>query len=209
MRSASLALLVATAFPLAPSAAQAQGATPRPAPTVAAPPAAPTPIHRFGWVLEGGVEYGGEVLVTLLFDDGSEQEILAGQGGSVAFGVDYRSSRVPQLGLRATAGVKFTTNASSNADISFVRVPLEVVGSYHFAKDWRAGAGLAYHTGVRFDGDDFVPDVDFDPAAGATIELGWKAFALTYTAIEYTANGGSIDASSFGLSATWVFGKRY
>jgi hypothetical protein len=160
-------------------------------------------------VLEGGVEYGGEVLVTLLFDDGSEQEILAGQGGSVAFGVDYRSSRMPQLGLRATAGVKFTTNASSNADISFVRVPLEVVGSYHFAKDWRVGAGLAYHTGVRFDGDDFVPDVDFDPAAGATIELGWKAFALTYTAIEYTANGGSIDASSFGLSATWVFGKRY
>lgn len=35
-----------------------------------APP--PAGIHRFGWVLEGGVEYGGEVLVTLLFDDGSE-----------------------------------------------------------------------------------------------------------------------------------------
>lgn len=168
----------------------------------------PAGIHRFGWVLEGGVEYGGEVLVTLLFDDGSEQEILAGQGGTVAFGFDYRPARMPQLGLRTTAGVKFTSNASSNADISFIRIPVEVVGSYHFARDWRVGAGLAYHTGVAFNGDGFVPDVDFDPATGATLELGWKAFALTYTAIEYTANGGSIDASSFGLSASWVFGKR-
>ena len=172
-----------------------------------APP--PAGIHRFGWVLEGGVEYGGEVLVTLLFDDGSEQEILAGQGGTVAFGFDYRPARMPQLGLRTTAGVKFTSNASSNADISFIRIPVEVVGSYYFARDWRVGAGLASHTGVAFNGDGFVPDVDFDPATGATLELGWKAFALTYTAIEYAANGGSIDASSFGLSLSRAFGKRY
>lgn len=127
----------------------------------------------------------------------------------MAFGFDYRPARMPQLGLRTTAGVKFTSNASSNADISFIRIPVEVVGSYYFARDWRVGAGLAYHTGVAFNGDGFVPDVDFDPATGATLELGWKAFALTYTAIEYAANGGSIDASSFGLSVSWVFGKRY
>lgn len=213
MRLALLSLVAAVAS-LHPAAARSQQPSPTAIPLdraidEAAPKGSAPSVHRFGWVLEGGIEYGGDVLVTLLFDDGSEQEILAGQGGSVAFGVDYRPPRMPQLGLRATAGVKFTSNASSNADISFVRFPLEVVGSYHFAKDWRAGAGLAYHVGTSFNGDGFVPDVDFDPAAGATLELGWKAFALTYTAIEYTAGGGSLDASAIGLSATWVFGKRY
>lgn len=213
MRFAALALSATVAL-LQPTVAQAQQPTPTTTPsgevtTDGAPKVSASSVHRFGWVLEGGIEYGGDVLITLLFDDGSEQDILAGQGGTVAFGFDYRPARMPQLGLRTTAGVKFTSNASSNADISFLRIPVEVVGSYYFAKDWRAGAGLAYHTGVSFNGDGFVPDVDFDPAAGATIELGWKAFALTYTAIEYTAGGGSLDASSFGLSASWVFGKRY
>lgn len=212
MRLALLSLVAAVAS-FHPAAARSQQPSPKAIPldrTIdEAPPKGSAPsVHRFGWVLEGGIEYGGEVLVTLLFDDGSEQDILAGQGGTVAFGFDYRPARMPQLGLRTTAGVKFTSNASSNADISFIRIPVEVVGSYYFARDWRVGAGLAFHTGVSFNGDSFVPDIAFDPATGATLELGWKAFALTYTAIEYTANGGSIDASSFGLSASWVFGKR-
>lgn len=170
-------------------------------------PAQPAP-YKFGWVADFTFEYGGDVLVTLLFDDGSEQEIRAGQGGTASFGFDYRPARLPQVGLRTTAGIKFTSNASENADISFLRFPIEVVGSYYLPNDWRVGAGLSYHTGVKFNGDGFVPDVNFDPAAGATVELGWKWIALTYTSLEYTANGGSLDASSIGVSLNWVFGKR-
>lgn len=185
-----------------PSAALSQAA-PRPK----AP--APSTPHRFAWVLEGGVEYGGDVLVTLLFTDGSDQDILAGQGGTVAFGFDVRPRSLPQVGIRTTAGIKFSSNASENADISFMRIPVEVVGSYYLPREWRVGAGLAYHTGVSFNGDGFVPDVDFDPATGLTLEVGWKALALTYTTMEYSAGGASFDASAIGLSATWVFGKKY
>ena len=199
------ALLLAAA----PLAATAQTpAPPASMPEVAAVPQAPT-VHKFGWVGDLTLEYGGDVLVTLIFDDGSEQDILAGQGGALAFGFDYRPPTMPQLGLRTTAGIKFTSNASDNANISFIRFPIEVVGSYYLPKDWRVGAGLAYHTGVSFNGDGFVPDVDFDPAAGATLELGWRWLALTYTQIEYKANGGSLDASAVGISLNWVFGKRY
>jgi hypothetical protein len=188
---------------LLPSAALSQSAPPK----SSAP--APSGPHRFGWVLEGGVEYGGDVLVTLLFDDGSEQDILAGQGGTVAFGFDYRLRSMPQVGIRTTAGIKFSSNASDNADISFVRLPIEVVGSYYLPNNWRVGGGLAYHTGVSFNGDGFVPDVDFDPATGLTLEIGWKALALTYTTMEYSAGGASLNASAIGLTVSGVFGKKY
>ena len=200
MRALALALVAALLLPSA-AVSQVMQTTPK------AP--APSTPHRFGWVIEGGVEYGGDVLVTLLFDDGSEQDILAGQGGSVAFGFDVRPKSLPQVGIRTTAGIKFTSNASDNADISFMRFPIEVVGSYYLPREWRLGAGLAYHTGVSFNGDGFVPDVDFDPAAGLTLEVGWKALALTYTTMEYSAGGASLGASAIGVSASWVFGKKY
>ena len=95
------------------------------APTSAAaqqPQAPATTVHRFGWVLEGGVEYGGDVLVTLLFDDGSDQDILAGQGGTVAFGFDYRPARMPQLGLRSTG------HADGSTTIGIVVIILVVAG---------------------------------------------------------------------------------
>ena len=42
------------------------------------------------------------------------------------------------------------------------------------------------------------------------MELAWKWLALTYTALEYTdTNGNAYDASSFGVSFSWLFGKRY
>jgi hypothetical protein len=206
-RLLAAALLVAVPF-VSPLSAQNTTSTspvmmdvPRPAP--------PAPAKQFFWVADATFEYGGDVLVTLLFDDGSEQDILAGQGGTASFGFDYRPARLPQLGLRTMAGIKFTSNASDNADISFIRFPIEVVGSYYLPNDWRVGAGLAYHVGNTFNGDGFVNDVDFDPAAGATLEVGWKWVALTYTTMEYSVGNESLNANAFGVSLNWVFGKRY
>lgn len=205
------ALCLAVAPLAAPLGAQAPAPMPTtidvPVPTPVQAPA-PAPVHRFAWLADATFEYGGDILVTLIFDDGSEQDIRAGQGGTFSFGFEYRPPALPQVGIRSTAGVKFTSNASDNASISFLRFPIEVVGSYHLPRDWRIGAGLSYHTGVNFNGDGFVPDVAFDPATGATVEIGWRWVALTYTAIEYKANGGSLDASSLGLSLNWVFAKR-
>lgn len=199
--SAVLLLAAATTTPLL-----GQISTGKPKPNAGA-----EQLHRFGWVLDGALEMGGDRLVTLIFTDGSTQKIYAGQGGTISVGADYRPAAMPQLGLRATAGLKFTTNASENSDISFTRIPIEVVGSYYLPNDLRVGAGLAYHTAVNFKGDAAfsIPDVNFDPAAGYTVELGWKWVALTYTGIEYGANGASIDASAVGVSFSWIFGKRY
>lgn len=202
LRRASLnasALVLASVLVAAPLVAQERM-------QVAVAPGTP---HHFAWVFDGTLEMGGDMLLELTFTDGSKQKIYTGQGGTVSFGAELRPRALPNLGLRALAGIKFTSTAADDANIMFTRVPLEVVASYYLPREWRVGAGLAYHTAVKLNGDGFVSDVNFDPAAGATVELGWKWAAVTYTTMEYTVPAGSLDASAIGLSFSWAFGKRY
>ena len=71
------------------------------------------------------------------------------------------------------------------------------------------GAGLVRHAGVKVNGDGFFPDADFDASTGATLELGWRWAALTYTSMEYTdPAGATFDAGSFGVSFRWVSKRK-
>jgi hypothetical protein len=191
------ALLLAA--PFTPIAAQKSGALSGAGASVGAP-------HRFAWVLEGGLEMGGDVLLEIPFTDGSTQDMLAGQGGTVAFGAEVRGARI---GLRATAGLKYNTTAADNANIAFTRVPLEAVLSWYPSTNLRLGGGVSYHTAVHLNGDGFLPDFDADAAMGTTAEIGYKWFAVTYTSLKYEFPGAApIDASSVGVSLTYLFGKR-
>ncbi len=68
------------------------------------------------------------------------------------------------------------------------------------------GAGVTHHVDIQFDGDGFVPNLDFDDATGFTLEAGWKWIALSYTGIDYTDEfGGDWDASSVGITLTSKF----
>ena len=71
------------------------------------------------------------------------------------------------------------------------------------------GAGVVKHNAIEVEGDGFFPDVTLDGSVGPTLEIGWKALALTYTSMKYTApTNESFDASAFGLSARWVWQSR-
>jgi hypothetical protein len=165
--------------------------------------------HTFGWVVDATFEGGGETVAEVIFTDGDRQKISAGQGGTFSFGAEYRPPSIPKLGLRGLVGWKFATSAADNVTVMFTRIPIEGVASWSLNKDWRVGAGVAYHTGINFDFDGLAPDVSFDPAAGATLELGWRWAALTYTAMQYRAEDGTtFDAGAYGVSLNWVFGKR-
>lgn len=166
-------------------------------------PAAPAPKGvSFDLLAEIGVEYGGDRVAKFEFTNGGTQTMRAGQGGTAAVGVRVRPRRGSPLGVRATAGIKYVTTAADNANITLTRIPLEVVGSYHVTKDVWAGAGYVHHARIRFDGDRFGPDIEFKSANGATVEVGWRWAALTYTALEYTGGGApGLDASSLGVAA--------
>lgn len=195
----TFALLASVLFatPVTPVTAQVLGS---PKGSVSAP-------HRFAWVLDATFEYGGDPVVEVTFTDGSTQKITAGQGGTFSFGTDFRPT--PNLGLRTTVGWKFATSAADNVTLLLTRVPVEAVASYYFSPNVRLGVGATYHAAVNFDGGGLGPNLAFDPAAGATLELAWKAVALTYTSMTYTDEIGSqYNASNFGVSLSYLFGKR-
>ncbi|MFC4310784.1 hypothetical protein ACFPN2_16945 [Steroidobacter flavus] len=159
----------------------------------------------FGFVFEGDLEYGGDDIATLSFVDGSSQDIKAGQGVSLALGGHYRAGDSP-FSVRGTIGYKYVTTKASNADISIGRTVFELVGNYLISDSWWVGAGITHQTGIKFDGDGWTPDIDFDDATGPTIEVGWRWFALSYTNLKYKGEfQGDIDASSFGLTAVSKF----
>ena len=99
--------------------------------------------HHFGWVIEGTIEAGGEELFTVVFTDGDEQTVHAGQGGTISFGAELRPRRMPNLGVRGMIGYKFVTTAAENANITFTRIPVEVVASYYLQNDFAAARTAA------------------------------------------------------------------
>lgn len=97
------------------------------------------------------------------------------------------------------------TTAADDANIMFTRIPIELVGGYDFPNGMRLGAGVVYHVSNTFNGDGFVPDVTFDPSTGFTAEFGYKAVALTYTALDYSIDGGpSFNGGSIGVQLLWT-----
>lgn len=172
-----------------------------------APPTQKGP--SFDLVVELGAEWGGDRVGEVTFTDGDTQAMYAGQGITGAVGVVVRPRRDAPLGLRATAGLKWTPTAADNANIMLTRLPFEVVGTYGFTKDVWAGAGYVHHARVRFNGDGFGPDMDFEGAHGATVEVGWRWAALTYTTLGYTDEAGTrFDASSIGVSGVFPILRR-
>lgn len=161
------------------------------------------------FLLQGKLEMGGDRIATVSFEDGSEQHVVSGQGGTFAAGVQLRPNRLSPFAVRATAGVKYMTTKATNADIYLLRVPLELVGSYDVAPDVHVGAGFVHHAGIKFHGGGVGDDVGFKSASGGTAEVGWRWAALSYTKIEYTdESGNKYDASNAGLVFTFTFGGR-
>jgi len=185
-------------------------ASPAPVAAPVATPAAPASTGpTFGFALDLSIEYGGDEVAETFFTNGESQKMLAGQGGTLAIGGIFRPRAASPFSLRGTVGIKYVTTAADNADIKMTRIPLEFVGSYGFPNGARVGAGLVHHASIRFDADGLGPNVDFDPATGATLEVGYKAIALTYTIMNYRDElGNDFNAGNFGLQLLWTPGRK-
>ena len=161
------------------------------------------------WVLQMGVDVGGDKIADVYFDDGSNQTINA--GGLIQFGggvlIDTLSaSSVYQTQL--TINWKFDSAQASNGDVSWDRYPLEVIQFYN-TDLIRIGAGLSYHLSPAVSTSGFASgnDIDFDNALGLVLEVDYKFgekgyFGGRLTSIEYqeSTTGTTIDGSSIGLT---------
>jgi hypothetical protein len=161
------------------------------------------------FLVEGGVEYGGDEILQVFFTNGEDQTMRAGQGGFIAFGGELQFANVKQLMLRASFGIKYNTTAADNANIRLTRFPVHLTPFWKINNDFRLGVGITTHLGPKLKGDGFVPDVAFTSTAGPRFEFGYKWVALTYTALNYKDEfGESFSASSFGLSISGTFPNK-
>jgi hypothetical protein len=162
---------------------------------------------RLGFVLDADLEWGGDNVVEVFYQNGSTQNIKAGQGVTLSVGAHYRPISVP-IDFAATVGYKFVGAADTNSNLGIYRVVWKLTGTYELPRHFWVDAGPVWHTGVKLKGDGYVPDIPFNDAVGVTIGAGWRWFGLSYTDIKYSASGlyaGDVDASNVGLTFTFKF----
>lgn len=157
-----------------------------------------------GWLTTFNAEFGGDAVATVLFEDGSTQDVNAGQGISLTIGRFVRPN-AGKLMISGGVGFKYVTTKASNADIRLLRYTLDARVDRGLSNGLWIGAGPVAHFGTKLNMDGLGPNVSFDPALGLNARLGWKGLSVTYTALTYKTNGVSFDASSIGFSGHYPF----
>lgn len=162
------------------------------------------PSVKASFLLEAGLHYGGDEIAIIEFENGDEQDMLAGQGLTLAFGGEFSIPSFKYAFLRTTLGFKYSTTAADNANIMFLRYPLNIMLYAAPTSDIRIGIGTTKHLGAILKGDGFFPDTDFDSSLGTRFELGYKWVALAINALNFSDefgfeyNGGSIGLTFSG-----------
>ena len=157
------------------------------------------------FVLEAGLHAGGDKLATVYFTDGSSKTINAGDGLSLSLGAKLGLSET--MSAVITYGIKEDKVSASDGDISFTRNPLDALLLFKSDK-WQYGAGLTYHTGVKFKVATAYTNytVDFKSALGAILDARYFFSDSAYVGGRYTiinyeteTTGKSFSGNSIGV----------
>jgi hypothetical protein len=166
----------------------------------------PTLEGGFGFVGELGIEFGGDDVATVVFEDDSTEDLKAGDGFAFALGAHYRPPGWV-VDFSGTVGYKVEDTNATNANVRVSRTTVELLAHYDPKESWWVAAGPVWHNGVKFDADGFDQNLNMGSATGFTIQAGWKWIAVKYTDMEYTEEttpfGFKIDGSSIGILLRW------
>lgn len=163
-------------------------------------------------VFGAGLTFGGDKLATAIYDDGAEIDINAGDMLTMHVGVDYRIT--PKFSVQGTVGYHVDSASAWNGDLSFERVPFELLGYYQVNDKVRAGGGLRFVTNValRCDTDcDFYEDT-FKNTTSAVAELEYMysprmGIKLRYVNEQFKEKtwGYKVKGNHVGLLANFYF----
>jgi hypothetical protein len=162
-------------------------------------------------VLGAGVSFGGDTLATATFSDGSSEDISSGGLLHIYGGAEFRLT--PQASVQATIGYHVDdTRGASNGSLRFSRYPLEVLGHFQLAPQFRLGAGARFVNNAKLAGSGVLGNINvkFDSTVGAVIEgeyfatpnIGFKLRAVSEK-YQPSGTGASVDANHLGLYMTW------
>ncbi|GMM87699.1 outer membrane beta-barrel protein [Vibrio fortis] len=170
----------------------------------------------FDFVIGAGYDFGGETMSTVQFTNGDSDKIESNEGLLIYGGVDVPVAE--SWRARATVGYKGTSVDGSNGEVTFERVPFELLGLYNI-DNHNLGLGLTYHTGVEYKCDisnSCNYTVEFDDSLGFIAQYEYQfnvgtdnrlALGARYTHIDYTVKGVdyTVDSGGFGLNISFLF----
>lgn len=156
---------------------------------------------------------GGETLSTVIFTDGSSEKIKSGGLLHLFGGLEYR---IGSFTLQANVGYHVDdTSAASNGSVKFSRMPVELLGFWHVADDWRIGGGFRKAGSAKLSGSGAAASVGrstFSSKGGLVLQ-GETFFGsgqtisayLRYVTEDYELRGLSVSGNHVGLGVAYRF----
>ena len=197
----SKSVALATLFSIS-VCAQAADQTTAPRQTFAASIATKPGMHL---LISAGLTFGGDTIATAKYTDGSSKNVNA--GGLVQFGLggSYQFEEAP-VNLALTANYHYHTAAASNGDITFSRVPVEILAYYTGVERWRFGGGVRFvnsaQATAKVNGN--TEKMTFDNTRGYVAEFGYKAAKSSWVNFRYVSEKytGNTDTSTSGVTTS-------
>jgi hypothetical protein len=193
------------------------------APTLShAQSAPPTTVHG---LLGGAVTFGGQKLATLQYSNGYSVDVTTGGLVDLYGGIEVRPASGP-FAIQATVGYHFDMAGASNGDVTFSRVPFELIGMFDVAPRFRIGGGVRYATNVSLSSSGAASGIgaqDFDDAWGGILQGEWlitprlgltlryvnESYGYSYTYVnpnsQLTTGHAHVDGSHGGIGMNWYF----
>jgi hypothetical protein len=167
----------------------------------------------FHFIIGAGLTGGGETLLSVTYTDGHTEKIRSGGLVAIHAGGEYRFNETTSL--QAVFGYHIDDSSSAdNGSVRFSRYPLEFLGHYQVADQWRLGGGLRVVTNAKLKGTGVASNVDakFDNATGVVLEAEYftsRSFGVKIRGVSerYKLAGGGYSASGnhFGLYGNFYF----
>jgi len=158
------------------------------------------------FILQCGMETGGDKMVTVYFVGGDSADIKAGDFLNLSLGAAFKTmpEQNDSLETQLTVGYKFKGSKAENGEVKFSRFPVELL-QFYSQNRWRVGGGLTHHINPKLTGSGVMRglDVSFDDATGLIMQAGYVIDQMTldlrYTAMNYSVGSIDVDADCVGI----------
>ncbi|MDH5408175.1 MAG: hypothetical protein OEZ33_04895 [Gammaproteobacteria bacterium] len=157
-------------------------------------------------IIEAGIHFGGDELLTTPYTDGRQGTMNAGEMLSFAFGPLFNMSE--SWKFQTTIGVKTDAEYATDVEVSWVRFPFNATFFYETEKT-RFGIGMTYHLGPKVKGSGAASNIqqEYEDALGYIVEFNYRRHAgflwgIRFTFIDYERKDlrlEPIDGNSIGL----------
>ncbi len=139
--------------------------------------AQPPPMQQRNYYvgLLGGLSFGGDRLAIVQFANGDTESVRGGGLAQFGAGIVWQPPVAP-LSVQATVNYHVDNVTASNGDVTWSRVPMEVLAFYTGVPGWRLGGGARFVSSARLRSEvnGFTDTVHFKDTTGLVLEAGFQ-----------------------------------